>query len=73
VLKNEFMEFTAIKAQANGTVGLLTGSIKLLSDNLNVLFAATAGLMTLKLAGYFLLEWRRCRRISPRMPNWRHW
>ena len=53
VLKNEFMEFTAVKAQANGTVGLLTGSIKLLSDNLNVLFSVTAGLMTLKLAGYF--------------------
>ena len=53
VLKNEFMEFTAIKAQANGTVSLLTGSIKLLSDNLNVLFAATAGLMTAKLSGYF--------------------
>ena len=53
VLKNEFMEFTAVKAEANGTVGLLTGSIKLLSDNLNVLFAVTAGLTTLKLAGYF--------------------
>ncbi|MGV8867634.1 MAG: tape measure protein [Janthinobacterium svalbardensis] len=53
VLKNEFMEFTAVKAQANGTVSILTGSIKLLSDNLNVLFAVTAGLTTLKLAGYF--------------------
>lgn len=55
VLKNEFMEFTAIKAQANGTVNILTTSIKLLSDNINVLFAATAGLMTLKLAGYFFM------------------
>ena len=53
VLKNEFMEFTAVKAQANGTVNILTTSIKLLSDNLNVLFAVTAGLTTLKLAGYF--------------------
>ncbi|MGK5080468.1 tape measure protein [Janthinobacterium sp. HLX7-2] len=53
VLKNEFMEFTAIKAQANGTVNILTTSIKLLSDNINVLFAVTAGLLTLKLAGYF--------------------
>jgi len=53
VLKNEFMEFTAVKAQANGTVNILTTSIKLLSDNLNVLFAVTAGLTTLKLSGYF--------------------
>ncbi|MDN2675639.1 tape measure protein [Janthinobacterium sp. SUN033] len=55
VLKNEFMEFTAIKAQANGTVNILTTSIKLLSDNINVLFAATAGLLTLKMAGYFFM------------------
>jgi tape measure domain-containing protein len=55
VLKNEFMEFTAIKAQANGTVNILTTSIKLLSDNINVLFAATAGLMTLKMSGYFFM------------------
>nr|WP_314606564.1 tape measure protein [uncultured Janthinobacterium sp.] len=53
VLKNEFMEFTAIKAQANGTVNILTTSIKLLSDNINVLFAVTAGMLTLKLTGYF--------------------
>ncbi|MGF6116696.1 tape measure domain-containing protein [Janthinobacterium lividum] len=55
VLKNEFMEFTAIKAQANGTVNILTTSIKLLSGNINVLFAATAGLLTLKMAGYFFM------------------
>jgi tape measure domain-containing protein len=46
VVKNSFMEFTAIKAQANGTVGILTGSLTLLAENLKLvtglLFTLTA-------------------------------
>ena len=37
VLKNEMLEFFGIQAQANGTVAMVTGAIRLLSENLGAL------------------------------------
>lgn len=54
VLKNKVMELTAVKAEANGMVGLLTGGISLLADSLHVITAALSGLMAIKVAGYFV-------------------
>jgi tape measure domain-containing protein len=49
VLKNEVLEYTATSAQANGSVALLTGGIKLLSDNLNIVTGVAATLTAAKL------------------------
>ena len=54
VLKNKVMELTAVKAQENGMVQLLTSSLGLLAENLNVVMAATSGLFAIKIAGYFI-------------------
>ncbi len=53
VLKNNMMEVFALRAQTNGTVGLLTGAIGLLANNLNYLTGALSGLMVYKVAGWF--------------------
>jgi tape measure domain-containing protein len=54
VLKNKVMELTAVKAEANGMVRLLTSSLSLLADNLDVVMAAMSGLFAIKIAGYFI-------------------
>jgi len=54
VLKNKVMELTAVKAEANGMVRLLTSSLSLLAENLDVVMAAMSGLFAVKIAGYFI-------------------
>jgi tape measure domain-containing protein len=52
VLKNNIMEFTATKAQANGTVGALTGSLTLLADNLVLVTGLVTTMTASKLAAW---------------------
>lgn len=48
VLKNNVMEFTAMSAQSNGTVGVLTGGIRLLADNLVLVMGAITTMTAVK-------------------------
>jgi tape measure domain-containing protein len=52
VLKNNIMEFTATKAQANGTVSALTGSLTLLADNLVLVTGLVTTMTASKLAAW---------------------
>jgi len=56
VLKDEFMELTAVKAQANGTVSALTTGIRLLSDNMAILMGTITTLTAAKL-GTWMGKW----------------
>ena len=56
VLKDEFMELTAVKAQANGTVSALTTGIRLLSDNMAILMGTITTLTAAKL-GTWMARW----------------
>ncbi|MBW3496981.1 tape measure protein [Janthinobacterium sp. NKUCC08_JDC] len=56
VLKDEFMELTAVKAQANGTVSALTTGIRLLSDNMAILMGTITTLTAAKL-GTWMSKW----------------
>ncbi len=56
VLKDEFMELTAVKAQANGTVSVLTTGIRLLSDNMAILMGTITTLTAAKL-GTWMYKW----------------
>ncbi|MES2262083.1 MAG: tape measure protein [Pseudomonadota bacterium] len=56
VLKNNMMEFTAIHAQANGMVALLTGGIGLLANNLSALIAVTTTMTALQVNAW-LTAW----------------
>ncbi len=50
VLKNNVLEFTAVQAQSNGTVAILTKGIGLLADNLGFLMNVIATVSAAKLA-----------------------
>lgn len=58
VLKNNVMEFTAVHAQANGTVAILTSGIGLLADNLNVLFGVVQTVTAAKV-GTWVASWAK--------------
>jgi lambda family phage tail tape measure protein len=53
ILKNNIMEFTAQHAEANGTIAVLTGSIKLLANNITLLVGVATTLTAMKLGGWF--------------------
>jgi tape measure domain-containing protein len=52
VLKNRVLEFTATNAQSSGAVSALTGSIKLLADNLQLVSGAAVTLTAAKLGSW---------------------
>ena len=56
VLKNEMLEFFGIQAQANGTVALITGAIRLLSENLSALVIVLKTLTAYQI-GTWLAGW----------------
>ncbi|MGK5053617.1 tape measure protein, partial [Janthinobacterium sp. RB2P8] len=56
VLKNEMLEFFGMQAQANGTVALITGAIRLLSENLTSLVIVLKTLMAYQI-GTWLATW----------------
>jgi len=56
VLKNEMLEFFGMQAQANGTVALITGAIRLLSENLTSLVIILKTLMAYQI-GTWLAAW----------------
>ena len=56
VLKNEMLEFFGMQAQANGTVALITGAIRLLSENLTSLVIVLKTLMAYQI-GTWLANW----------------
>ncbi len=56
VAKDAFMELTAVKAQANGTVSALTTGIRLLSDNMAILMGTITTLTAAKL-GTWMGKW----------------
>jgi len=56
VLKDRVMEFTAVHAEANGTVAALTGGISLLANNLDLLMGVMTTLTAAKL-GASLSAW----------------
>ncbi|SIR85900.1 tape measure domain-containing protein, partial [Janthinobacterium sp. TND4EL3] len=56
VLKNEMLEFFGIQAQANGTVALITGAIRLLSENLGGLVIILKTLTAYQI-GTWLATW----------------
>ncbi|OEZ80996.1 hypothetical protein JAB6_40310 [Janthinobacterium sp. HH104] len=56
VLKNEMLEFFGMQAQANGTVALITGAIRLLSENLTSLVIILKTLMAYQI-GTWLATW----------------
>jgi tape measure domain-containing protein len=55
-LKSNVLEFTAISAQSNGTVALLTGGINLLANNLTLVAGALATVTAVK-AATWLQTW----------------
>ncbi len=56
VLKNSVMEFTAVKAEANGTVSVLTGGLALLANNLTLVVGLLTTLTAIK-AGTWFAGW----------------
>jgi tape measure domain-containing protein len=56
VLKNEMLEFFGMQAQANGTVAVITGAIRLLSENLTSLVIVLKTLMAYQI-GTWLATW----------------
>ena len=56
VLKNEMLEFFGMQAQANGTVALITGAIRLLSENLTSLVIILKTLTAYQI-GTWLAAW----------------
>ncbi|PKV47997.1 tape measure domain-containing protein [Janthinobacterium sp. 61] len=56
VLKNEMLEFFGMQAQANGTVALITGAIRLLSENLGSLVIILKTLTAYQI-GTWLATW----------------
>ncbi|QYG07173.1 tape measure protein [Janthinobacterium sp. PAMC25594] len=56
VAKDAFMELTAVKAQANGTVSALTTGIRLLSENMAILMGTITTLTAAKL-GTWMGKW----------------
>lgn len=50
VLKNSVLEFIGTKAEANGTVSIISSGISTLADNLGLVAAAATGLAAAKLA-----------------------
>ena len=55
-LKSEMLEFFGMQAQANGTVALVTGAIRLLSENLTSLVIVLKTLMAYQI-GTWLASW----------------
>lgn len=58
VLKNNVLEFTAVQAQSNGTVAVLTRGIDLLANNLSLLMNVVATLSAAKIGSSFA-DWTR--------------
>lgn len=56
VLKNEMLEFFGMQAQANGTVAVITGAIRWLSENLTSLVIVLKTLMTYQI-GTWMATW----------------
>lgn len=56
VLKNEMLEFFGMQAQANGTVAVITGAIRWLSENLTSLVIVLKTLMAYQI-GTWLATW----------------
>ena len=56
VLKNEMLEFFGIQAQANGTVAVITGAIRWLSENLTSLVIVLKTLMAYQI-GTWMANW----------------
>ena len=54
VLKNEMLEFFGIQAQANGTVAMITGAIRLLSENLSSLVIVLKTLTAYQVGTWFI-------------------
>jgi tape measure domain-containing protein len=52
VLKNNVMEFTAVSAQSNGTVAVLTGGISLLANNVDLLARGIATMTAAKVGSW---------------------
>ena len=50
VLKNNILEFVGAQSQANGTVGLLSGGIGVLANNINLMASAATGFVAIKIS-----------------------
>ena len=49
-LKNQVIEYIGVQSQQNGSAALLSGTIKILADNLNYVTAAAAGFTAIKIS-----------------------